>query len=402
VDLAVGILLFPLVVVWALPLLSDAISGTKVLLGARGRTRSTGPDHDQRLLILVPAHNESGQIAPCVRSILAQRPESGAFSLIVVADNCTDDTAQEARTAGATAWERFNPEQPGKPRAIQWALDQCRLDEFDAVVIIDADTEVREDYVEQLLRSGRLRDRVAQTYYGVQSEERSWVNTLAGLLVASKYEGQYHLRAQARLNAPMTGNGMCIGTGVLERCGWADDALTENWEMYTRYTLAGERIDLVTEARLEALEPTTMGESSVRRQRWQAGKWGVLRDYAGRLFSPGAVGLHQRIDLLAELLSPGPVAHAGIAFALGGGLLAWSPTPLIAALGIVLLLSPLPTIVWTIHAIIRHPQPGQIAIALVRLPVYLAWRITIIGRALPTYLSGVWQRSPRPGDSSRT
>ncbi len=392
-------LLAPLALVWALPLLSDGWSLLKVIAGFRGRREPQGSAGGQRLLCLVPAHDEAGQIGPCVESILASERGDASLRLIVVADNCTDTTAEEATAAGAEAWMRSDPERPGKPPAIQWALDQVDMGEYDALLIVDADTVVERDFVKRLAASGRLTDRVVQAYYGLQAEERSWVSMLGGLLVRSRYEGQYQLRRLARLNSPMTGNGMCIGSGVLSRCGWADDALTENWEMYARYTVERERIDLVAEARLEALEPATMGESSVRRQRWQAGKWAVVRKYARPLFGVSHVGLHQRIDILAELLSPGPVAHGGVGVVVGVPVLLFAPTTTLALLGWVMLLSPLPTVAWTLHAIARHPHRGRVALAMVRLPFYLLWRVTIVGRALPTYMSGVWQRSPRPGDS---
>ncbi len=74
---------------------------------------------------------------------------------------------------------------------------------------------------------------------------------------------------------------------------------------------------------------------------------------------------------------------------------AWPTT----VLGWALIASPLPTVVWTAHAIAGHPEPGKVLRAMFRLPFYLLWRITILPRALPTYLGGAWRRSPRADDA---
>jgi cellulose synthase/poly-beta-1,6-N-acetylglucosamine synthase-like glycosyltransferase len=168
--------------------------------------------------------------------------------------------------------------------------------------------------------------------------------------------------------------------------------------MYVRYSLAGERIDLVPEARLASLEPETMRASSIRRSRWQAGKWHVLRYHLPGLVSSPRITLHQRLDILAELLSPGPIVHAGVGFALGLLLLWWQiGINLIPA--VLLLLSPLPTVFWTLRTIAKRPDRGRIAADLLRLPFYSVWRVSILALAVPTYLRGAWLRSPRPGDS---
>lgn len=399
-QLLLNLVLAPIVLIWLLPLLSDLMAATKVLFGARGRPEPVGRgESPQSLLILVPAHNESGQISDCVAAIGRMESTSADVRLIVIADNCSDDTATKARAEGAEVWERTNLDLRGKPHAIQWALDRCELDQIDCISIVDADAQVHPEFAKALVESGALRERAVQTYNALLNPDGGWAALLGDLLGRSKYEGQYQLKARAGLNAPMTGNGMCMGTGLIRRCGWASDALTENWEMYARFTLAGERIDLVIDARVASIEPEAVEDSTVRRRRWQAGKWSVLKRYVVPLLTRRGIPFHQRIDLLAELVSPGPVAHAGIGFGLGALVVLLAPAWPTTVLGWALIASPLPTVVWTAHAIAGHPEPGKVLRAMFRLPFYLLWRITILPRALPTYLGGAWRRSPRADDA---
>src|SRR4051794_32108625 len=76
-----------------------------------------------RLVVLVPAHNEADLIERCVTSLLDQRYPSDNYELVVIADNCTDDTARLARARGAGVLVRTDPEKRGKGPALRWAMD---------------------------------------------------------------------------------------------------------------------------------------------------------------------------------------------------------------------------------------------------------------------------------------
>src|SRR5438477_752465 len=113
-----------------LPTISDIMS---LIRPARRRRRPRNGSDLPRLLFLVPAHNEELLIESCVRSLVGLRYPAEQIDLCVIADNCTDATAQRARAAGARCLERNDPARPGKPRAIAWALTKVSLDQFDAV-----------------------------------------------------------------------------------------------------------------------------------------------------------------------------------------------------------------------------------------------------------------------------
>jgi cellulose synthase/poly-beta-1,6-N-acetylglucosamine synthase-like glycosyltransferase len=90
-----------------------------------------------RVVVLVPAHNESAHLLPTVGSLRAQIGPGSR--VLVVADNCTDDTAALARQAGADVVERHDPLRRGKGHALAFGVDQLRADPPDVVVVIDAD-----------------------------------------------------------------------------------------------------------------------------------------------------------------------------------------------------------------------------------------------------------------------
>lgn len=108
----------------------------------RPRTGTPAGTGQNRLAVLVPAHNEQNVIASSVRSILSSDYPRDKFDVYVIADNCTDETASLARAAGALVLERKNKTLRGKQHALKWAFDQINLDSYDAVVILDADNHI--------------------------------------------------------------------------------------------------------------------------------------------------------------------------------------------------------------------------------------------------------------------
>ncbi len=386
---AIAVALIPLAILWLLPLLSDVL-----MLLRRSMPAPAAPPARASLLFLIPAHDESFTIAPCVESLLAMLSTRSDSRVIVVADNCSDDTAEVARTLGAEVLERFDTLRRGKPPALAWAMAQVKLADYDAVVIIDADTIVDPDFADALGRLRALREVAAQAYHGTWNPSESWLASLGELLAAVRYRGQYPAKARAGLNVPLTGNGMVLGTGVLERAGWVDDSLTENWELYARYTERGEHIAYAREALLFAQEVKTLAQGTVQRRRWQAGRWIVFRTHLGPILTSRAIGWHQKIDAIGELSIPGPILHAAVAV-LAGALLWLTGVTAARVAALALLLSLLPTIVWTAVAWARHPRPGIIAMAFLRMPVYVVWRLAIALLAIRTGKSGAWLRSPR-------
>lgn len=98
---------------------------------------------DMSLAVIVPAHNESSHMRPTLASIQAQlRPQD---RLLVVADNCTDDTAKIARSLGAEVIERFDAHLRGKGFALAFGVDHLRKNPADVVVVIDADCLLSEN-----------------------------------------------------------------------------------------------------------------------------------------------------------------------------------------------------------------------------------------------------------------
>lgn len=346
------------------------------------------------LLFLVPAHDEELLVRRCVASLRAQDHPAHLLEVVVVADNCTDATASVARAAGATVLERRSADRRGKGYAIEWALSELPLERYAAVVIVDADTLVDPDYASRLCEHAPLAERALQSYDGMSNEDETWLTRLAGLLTRNRYGIALTLKERAGLNTPLTGDGTVLGTGLLRREGWRVVTITEGWELYARFTLAGIRTTYVPGARLYAQEARSMAQSGTQRARWTAGRFAVLRLYAGRILARPGLPLLQRLDLLAELSNPGPVMRA---FAGGvGALLALAARPagwpVLVALFASGIAQPL---LYTVVSLARHPDPWPTVAALARFPAYAAWRVAVGLRTIALSGRGTWVRTAR-------
>jgi 1,2-diacylglycerol 3-beta-glucosyltransferase len=374
-----------------LPAVSDSLCLVRLPGRRRGRSE---PGDPPRLLFLVPAHDEAQLIGDCVRSLRALRYPADRSTVVVIADNCSDRTAERAGAEGAVCLERHDPARPGKPRAIAWALTQLPLNHHDMVIIIDADTTVDPGFARALSRVAPLEHKAVQAYFDVANPQDSALTRMAAVLAAANFRVAYPLKRRAGVNAPLLGNGMGIGVGVLAAHGWKAFTIAEDWELYARYTAEGVPIEGVPDARLFAQEASSLGQSSTQRQRWTAGKLTVLMRQLGAVLRSRRIGLHQKLDTAAELSAPGPVVHLGVVIAASLAIVLFAAPGaawLLAALWIpVFRLS-----TYTLIGLAAQPDPVGAAVAFLFLPAYAAWRLANAVISLKMVGDKPWVRTVR-------
>ena len=400
--LLLGVVLAALTVALWLPNLVDLMALTWAAArrrrgdGARDGARHGdrhGAVETPRLLFLVPAHNESLLIEQCVRSLVNMDYPANSRRIVVIADNCTDDTALLARRAGAESLERFDTEQRGKPRALAWAIDQLDITRFAACVVVDADTSVAAGFARGFADIAPLDRIAAQAYIGTMNEYDNWLTRLAGVLARCRYDVTYRLRDAAGLHCPLTGNGMCIGRALLER-GWQAFSLTENWELYARYTAEGVPIRFAPNARLFTQQVRTMRQGHTQRSRWLAGRTSVLKEWALPIARSRAATAVDRFATLAELAALSPVLHLSLACVVA--LLAlllpagWRAAISLGALG-----SLASQLVATCLVLARHPHRLATMRAFARLPIYAGWRASVAITTLLLPGTGEWRKTDR-------
>ncbi len=381
-----------LAVVLFLPAVSDLVSVARVL-ARRPPRRPAAPTEGPRFLILVPAHDEELLLPACLESLRQLRYAPDRRDVVVIADNCSDRTADIARDAGVRCLVRNAPHDAGKPRAIAWALGQVPVGDYDAVVIVDADTELDPDFAACAAAAAPIADKVLQPYNGVSNETENALTRMAAVLSAANHGLAYVLKTRAGVNVPLS-VGMCIGSQVLAAHGWTVHTLCEDWELYALLTARGVGIEEIPRARIFAQEAATLRASSTQRRRWTAGKLSVLAAHAWPIVRSRHIGMPQKLDAIAELCAPGPVLHLGLVVLAIAAVVLLHP-PGAAWLGALLLTTLVRPAVYTITALVRDPQPGSAIRAFAFLPFYAIWRIGAAVTALAILGDGRWIRTAR-------
>jgi hypothetical protein len=242
-----------------------------------------------KIAVLVPAHDEESVIEACVASLTAQEHPQGRCAVIVIADNCADTTAARAGAAGATVWERDDPDHPGKGQAVGWALEKLLNEEpdIDAVAMVDADCVASPNLVATLdvaLRGGAAAVQVA---YDVANPEASPSAALRWAGFALMHRVRPRGRRALGLSADLFGSGMAFRTELLRAHPWQSFSITEDAEYHLQLVRAGIRVAYRDDASVSSPMPTTFQGAREQQLRWESGNANLARQTTRELVLDG-------------------------------------------------------------------------------------------------------------------
>jgi 1,2-diacylglycerol 3-beta-glucosyltransferase len=348
-----------------------------------------------RFAVVVPAHNEEYTIAATLESLERIDYPAGDFGVFVVADNCEDATAEVARRYRCTVWERRAPEHRAKGYALSWAFERIPK-EYDAVVVIDADTRMHPGSLAGFARAYQSSTALqAFNFQAARSDPSSVASYVASTLGYLKPLGRDNLGFSAGLG----GNGMCIPLGLLEEVPWRRFGLAEDAEYHVDLVLAGRKVRFVPEARVQATAPGTLRALRSQRLRWERGRVSGLRRLVVPLL---ARSLHQRdavsLEALVSIVAP-PVSLT-VSTSVGGialGLMRGSTVSLVVGtLGLTSTACAILRALWMVQAPVRI-----YAYSLV-FPLFVAWKTYLSVRSLLRGDSQDWVRTERSEEFGAT
>ena len=104
--------------------------------------------------VVIAARNEEAVIGNLLDSIAKQDYPKELVTVFVVADNCTDNTAEMAKEGGAVVYRRFDKEYCTKGYALQYLFEQIERDygiaRFEGFFVFDADNLLKRDYINRM------------------------------------------------------------------------------------------------------------------------------------------------------------------------------------------------------------------------------------------------------------
>lgn len=251
--------------------------------------------------VIIAARNEELVIGQLIKSIKNQKYSEKLLDVFVVADNCTDNTAQIAKQAGAIVRERTSKNFIGKGYALDFMINILEKEysskKYAGYFVFDADNLLDENYVAEMNKTFNQGYKVITSYRNSKNYDQNWIS--AGYALWFLHEAEY-------LNLPrMTLNTSCAisGTGFLVHAdlirangGWNHHLLTEDIEFSVSQIIKGEKIGYCRNAMFYDEQPVAFKQSWHQRLRWAKGFYQVFAKYGKDLISGIFKGKHNRFS----------------------------------------------------------------------------------------------------------
>lgn len=258
---------------------------------------------DKRYAVLISARNEEKVIGNLVASIRANDYPQDLVDIWLVADNCTDHTAQLVRGLGEHVDERHDADHVGKGYALTYLLNRMTLQgaaqRYDAFFVFDADNLLDERYISEMNKGFHAGFRILTSYRNSKNID-NWVSAGAALWFVRESRFLNSTRMFLHSSCHVGGTGFLFSREIMERNdGWKFHLMTEDMEFTLDSILHGERIGYVGDAMLYDEQPVTFAQSWRQRVRWSKGFLQVFRYYGSDLVRRAfAEGDFSSIDMM--------------------------------------------------------------------------------------------------------
>ena len=330
-----------------------------------------------RVAVLVPAHNEALGIGATLEKLLPQLTASDR--LLVIADNCTDETAAIARNVGATVIERQDLDRRGKGYALDYGLQSLEADPPEVVVLVDADCIIYPGAIDQIARLSAAKSRPVQAVYLMEQPAnptpKDAISALAFLV-----KNLVRPRGLAQLGLPclLTGTGMAFPWFVIRKAPLASGNIVEDMQLGLDLAIAGYSPLFCPDAKVIGCLPQQQQAATSQRTRWEHGHLQTLLTQVPRLLTTSI--RQRRFDLFAialELFVP-PLSLLVVLWgtATAGSFLAatfgasWMPASVLAIEGLLIIIS-------IVSAWAKFGRADISGLTLLAIPFYILWKIPL-------------------------
>jgi hypothetical protein len=341
-----------------------------------------------RFAVIVPAHNEEQSVAAAVASLRADRYEPEPV-ILVVADNCTDATAERAAAAGARVLTRRDEANRGKSFAldagIAW-LERSGAD-FDIYVVVDADTTVEPGFFAGLAVEFARGAEIAQAHYAVAPSTQP-LPRLRGLAFVLVHYARPLGAKRLGLGMGLKGNGMAF-TRALVADGIPGTGIAEDASATLVFARLGVGATLAPGATVRGAMASRYRDAAAQDRRWEGGRLALApRALAvaigalvrGRLGAAGAAFDIAALPLTAVLLA----GWVSLAVAVAGPGPAWLPSLALGLAG-----------ASVVTGFAAAHVPARELIVLVHAPGFLLHKLLVLGGLVVRGAPRAWERTAR-------
>ena len=240
---------------------------------------------NHKFMAIIPAHNEEAVVENLIESLKAQDYPKELLDIYVIADNCTDNTAEVAKNAGAIVYERYDLNHKTKGYAMQWFLKQ-KIEEnadYDAFCVFDADNVAMPDFIKNMNKKLCQGEEVVQGYRDIKNPTDNWITAGYALFYWTMHRFYHLARYNVGLSPLLNGTGFMVKFDVIKPNGWNTQTLTEDIEFSLINIAEGRKLGWATDAVVFDEQPVSFKQSWSQRLRWSVGHLQCCRIYTKQL-----------------------------------------------------------------------------------------------------------------------
>ncbi len=224
--------------------------------------------------ICIAARNEKYVIGNLIDSIKKQDYPSDMYTIFVVADNCTDDTAEIAKKKGAIVYERFDDEHRTKGFALQYLFKNIekdyKIDSFEGFFIFDADNLLKSNYLTKMNDAFDEGCKIITSYRNTKNFDENWIASTYALHWIRSIRTNHRARSIFRLATNIQGTGFLFSNEIVKD-GWKYTSLTEDRALTADAVAQGYQITYQDEAEFFDEQPVSLKVALRQRLRWSKG-----------------------------------------------------------------------------------------------------------------------------------
>lgn len=237
--------------------------------------------------ICIAARNEEKVIGNLIDSIHKQDYPSDLYTIFVIADNCTDKTAELCRKKGAIVYERFDTIHKTKGYALQFLFKQIerdyKTDSFEAFFIFDADNLLKSDYLSKMNDAFDSGCKIVTSYRNTKNFDENWISSNYALHWIRSIRTNHRARSVLRLATNIQGTGFLFSNEIVKD-GWKYTSLTEDRALTADAVAQGYQISYQDEAEFYDEQPTSLKIALRQRLRWSKGHLQAFAESGPYLF----------------------------------------------------------------------------------------------------------------------
>lgn len=349
-----------------------------------------------RTAILVPAHNEESGIGRTIASVRADTQGDPQVSLVVIADNCTDATADRARAAGARALVRHDVTRRGKGHALHYAFQRLLAEDFGAFLVIDADTQVAPGAIQAMRSRIAAGADAVQSRYTVANAAASIRTRLMNIALLAFNVMRPRGRDRFGISCGILGNGFALRRETIEAVPYEAGLVVEDLEYHLRLVRAGKKVEFADEATVRGDMPEGGSGAETQRARWDGGRFRMIAEWSMPLAREVLCGRVRLLEPLMELLLLPLAFHICLlllALAIPDPAVRWAALAQIALAA-----------VHVVASALRCGGGAKSLLALAAAPFYVLWKVALLPNMFrAARRNAAWVRTARAGaDGGKT